>query len=679
MNDSLSSTLERRIAVGLTWVSTCALALAGLYPGNNPDTFGHLAQGRQIVELGRVPQFDTWSLLPGPARAWHNYEWLSDLLFYGLYAGFGYDGLLAFKCALLGITCLALLSFARRLGGDHAVAFSALVLVSTIPVARIRFSDRPHVLGLCLAAFYFVALSRLIDCAPTEKRLRRKLIVSMFAMHVLWVNLHGSHLLGVAITGAFLVLSPRENRRALLTVLTLEGIASCISPYGPHIVTDALKHVFDPRYRALVTEWMAWSENDPPWLQLGPAMQAAVLTVMAPRLLRASASARAGLLICLLTAIASFRSIRFVAEFMLLSAPLVGTGIALAVRGSSPKLLIRIFAIGPLILLPAVAWGASTLPPFMGIGHGISVFERPHGPGVLLASLGPEARVFGSIETNWYLMWEAPRARYIVDGRVPFYGPEFVTEIGVAFQDPHALDATLRQYDITAVVLKHSLARDHHLVPLLQARAGWSLALIDDAFVLFVRDDMRDLAPLPVFSELKPEFGSDWVLRATAEKRSAIARELALLAAYPTSDGYRLWVQALLALAPFRIPYEATALRWPASREEKARYDEALHYLKQAEPSIGDIPVVASTEALVAAIACDLASSERALERAALYGAPGREAVLARQELALRQGHDQEVAAFVRAARGLAGGREDPALTQLLNTGDARFTCTIAP
>ena len=68
-----------------------SLALAGLFPINNPDAFGHLAQGRQIEQLGHVPARDTFSFWQPQPALWHNYEWLSDWLTYRVYAFGGPD------------------------------------------------------------------------------------------------------------------------------------------------------------------------------------------------------------------------------------------------------------------------------------------------------------------------------------------------------------------------------------------------------------------------------------------------------------------------------------------------------------------------------------------------------------------------------------------------------------
>lgn len=630
------------------------MALAGLFPGNNPDTFGHLAQGRQIVELGHVPQFDTWSLLPGPPQPWHNYEWLSDLAFYGLYAWFGYDGLLLFKCGLLLVTALSLLAFARMLGGERAVVLAALVLVGAIPAVRMRLSDRPHVLGLCFAAFYLVLLSGLMQRTSQAPRAKTwPALLLFFILHVVWVNAHGSHLLGLAIIAACLVVAEAQSRKALWRVLGLAGLASCISPYGPYIVTDALAHVLDPRYRALVSEWASWSTDDPPWLQLGPALHGALCVVVAPRLLReGSRGARTSLLIGAMLAVASFRSIRFVAEFMLLTTPVLAAGYALLLKDVSVRKFMPSAAAALMALTLLVPYAARGLPPFFDLGHGISYRERPHGPGTLLREARVTPRVFATMENSWYLMWEAPQARFYIDGRVPFYGPEHVQRAALAFSDPQVFDEILRESDVNVVLLKHTLQAEHALLDALRRRPHWSLSLVDDNFALFVREDLRAASGFPVLEWLQPGFEMEWILHLRAALRPQVKQELSALSRFPTSEGYRAWVSALFELVPFAYGGDQVGFRWPAEPEEFRAYTRARDLLGVATRT-ADAPLVLSMLASTQVRLCALDEAAGTLDRLERFGEPTREGVLLRQEVALRRGQKSEVEAFLLAARAL--------------------------
>lgn len=659
-------TLSRRFGRVFQWLAAGALALAGLFPGNNPDTLGHLAQGRQIVQLGRVPSFDTWSLLPGP-RVWHNYEWLSDVVYYALYSTVGYDGLIALKCVLLVATALLLLAFARRLGGERAVVLGALALVAAIPAVRFRLSDRPHVFGLFLAAAYLALLARLLDLDETaSKRTRIAHVALIGGLHVLWVNLHGSHLLGVAITGAFAVLCTRATRPYLLALLGVEAAASCISPYGPSIVIDALEHVFDSRYRTVVSEWAPWDANSPPWLHLGPALHGALLALVAPRLWRSRPSARASLGVALLLGVASFRSIRFVADFVLLSVPLVGAGYAgwLSAIEARRFRIVSAGSLGALALL--VPWGASGLPPYLGLGHGLSYADLPHGPGALLARAARPPRVFGALQHSWALMWEAPNARFFVDGRVPFYGPEHVQRASDAYVDDSVFEEVLRENDINAVVLKHTLGGEQHRIASMRARGGWSLALVDDAFALYVRDDLSTASRYPRLTTLRPGYDAGWVLGATPSEQAAIRAELQETPGVASDRGYRHWVWALLALAPLARDGDRGGLRPAEGPNDWTRYRAAAGLLAATPAAARDLPTVAALEALVRATLCDFEGADEALARSTSFVTqPGRETVLAEQELALRRGQREGVRAFVEAGLAMPEGHDDPWLRGL--------------
>jgi hypothetical protein len=667
---------EERLALAATLGAALALALAGLYVGDNPDTFGHLAQGRQIVELGHVPQVDSWSLLPGPPRAWHNYEWLSDLGTYLLYANAGYPAVTLFKCGLLALTVWWLARFAHELAGPRAALLTSLVVVSTIPAIRVRLSDRPHVLGICLAASYLYLLARLTR-REVSQRTRFLLVGTLALLHVIWVNAHGSHLLGLAITGCFLLAGLRgQELRALLALLALELVACCISPYGPAIVLDAIDHLADPRYRALVSEWLPWRESDPAWLQLGPALHGALATILAPRLFRTVPRARGALLVALLLGVASFRSIRFVAEFMLLSAPALGTGLMLQVQPLSFRTFGRATGALCALLAPAVVLGAHALPPDVGLGLGISYAQLPRASGALLAEKGERPRVLAAMQDAWFTMFAAPNARFAVDGRVPFYGPDHVMRVSRAFGSQRGFDELVRELDVNTVIVSHTSVEDRALGRFARSRE-FSLVLIEDLHALYVRDDA--LTPsarmqLPPLRWLEPSYELTWLLAIPAEQYAQVQSELDRLAPFAGTDAFRGWVQGVLALAPLRRRGPADGFRWPRDDADWNAYRVALPHIERAAERLPWIPTLAALHAEIATTLCRYDVADRALERALADGA-SREPLLVSQELALHRGRVDEVRAVVERARALPEGRDDPWLAELERGMEARPGC----
>ncbi|MCA9580929.1 MAG: hypothetical protein KC416_03985, partial [Myxococcales bacterium] len=169
------------------------LMVGGYFPLNNPDTYGHLAQGRQIFELGAVPTVDHFSFWKADPQPWHNYEWLYDYLSYALFRASGANGLLVAKLLVLfalgwvlGSLTLFLADPERR---PAAARWAVVLTLLAVPAARFRFTVRPHVLGLLFAALLLWLLVYLV-----RRRTVWWPILIIGALHVLWVNTHGSHL-----------------------------------------------------------------------------------------------------------------------------------------------------------------------------------------------------------------------------------------------------------------------------------------------------------------------------------------------------------------------------------------------------------------------------------------------------------------------------------------------------
>ncbi|NIT67478.1 MAG: hypothetical protein GWM93_12495, partial [Gemmatimonadetes bacterium] len=148
---------------GVAAFATAAVVVAGVFPIHNTDTFGHLAQGRQIAELGYVPAVDHFSFWRDEPQPWHNYEWGSDLVTWLVFSAFGAGGLLFLKCLLLGAMAVLLLRRAAdaRRTAELSVLLTAALLLWAIPAARFRLTMRPEVFGYALSALYLVGLGRL--------------------------------------------------------------------------------------------------------------------------------------------------------------------------------------------------------------------------------------------------------------------------------------------------------------------------------------------------------------------------------------------------------------------------------------------------------------------------------------------------------------------------------------
>jgi hypothetical protein len=662
---------ERNAAKVAAAIAALSFALAAFYPLSSPDTFGHLAQGRQIVTLGHVPHVDHFSFWRAAPAPWRNYEWLSDVATWWLYDAVGPNALIATSSFIAALAALLLVGVAYRTAGTRAAIACAFLLVLALPAARFRLNVRPHMLGLPLAALYLLALGHLLRPQLSRARVRA-IVVALFLAHVVWVNVHGSHLLGLAFALLHLLMAPAGVRARLGAALAALLLASCVSPFGPAIVLDAVAHLLQPSYRAIVAEWGGWQPHHPPWLVVAPLLQALLCAAVALPLWRSGSQGRALLACALLLLLAAARSLRFVGELLVLGAPVIAVGLAPWLARLRTRVLLMTASCAGALALPAVAWGASRLPPHQPIAGGVQTRSLPAATAVWLRREHPQPRLLGAFEDTWYLLYELPRARVLIDGRLPFYGVEHARAVQAAFADPRVLVAMLEHHAVDAVVVRHTYAPHRHVLSTLRGDPRWALASIEDRYALFVRANVQltngaRVTPLP----LQPGYEIEWLLATDAEAR--IQQGLARLPTHDNNRGYRAWIAAVRALRPLLRGAGHDGLRVATNDADTERMRKALPLLARSAKGAAGVPIVHALRALVAAHLCELDVADEALAQAR-RDVSSRESLLVAREIALRRGNTRAVRTFLDEAAALQQG-PDPWLDDLRNQLDKPPRC----
>ncbi len=655
-------------------LATAALVVAGLFPIHNNDTFGHLAQGREIAELGYVPAVDHFSFFRDTPQPWRNYEWGSDLITWWIFAAFGAGGLLVLKSVLLAATAVLLL---RRAADDErlpalSVLVAAALLLWSIPGARFRLTMRPELFGYSLAALYLVGLGRL-TAGALSRRGRILWIAGLTVAHVFWVNLHGSHLLGVLLVLTHLVpvLKLPGPRRDLALVLGGTAVASCVSPFGPAIVIDAIAHVVDPAFRVAVREWAPWSETDPVFYLIALVAQALLLAIAAIPLFRGGEVQRTALTTASALALAAFRSLRFIATFLMLSAPLLAPGLArilrLRVRRRAPALVAA-----TMVVMTGLAVVLSpTLPPDYGFGVGIDDSKLPVVAGRVLERDLRGARVLAPIQTSWYLMYASPSSRFLVDGRVPFYGVDHLHEVGRALSVPDQLEPLLVRYGVDTLVLEFSSSETQIALMNLTRIEGYYPISIEDDHVLYTAyvPGREALIESRAFRTLPPRLDPTPLLAPEAPVE-AMRVEIERLDPEGHADAIRAWYEGVLAMRELSRGMDG-GFRAPANDAERRLAETALADLSRAAPHYPLVPIVHAYRALSAVAACDPAAAKNAIAQAHSLG-ESRETLLAGVELALRTGDEAPARELLAAAEQDPRADADPwlaAVQQDLATG----------
>lgn len=255
---SRSDTLGRRSTL-VAAAFVFALAICWTWPAFRQlqaDSYRLLYQGRWIAEHG-LPYHDPFTVAAS-GRSFADQQWLAELSDYEAWRLGGYGGLAVLSAVAFGSAFALLAALMRRRGASFALAISCatLGLLGTFGVTFLR----AQVLALPL----FVALLWLCLEDSGQPRLRRRFVL-VLPLLVLWANLHGSVLIGVALAGTYVcyraVKMARRGCRRPAAVYAALGVALALTPiatpYGTHVLVYYEHMIGNPAMGIADIEWDA--------------------------------------------------------------------------------------------------------------------------------------------------------------------------------------------------------------------------------------------------------------------------------------------------------------------------------------------------------------------------------------------------------------------------------------
>ena len=176
-------------ALRLLVVATAFFAVADTVA--DPDLWGHLTFGREMIERGRILRTDPYSYLSD--RPWINHEWAAEIVFAGVFAWAGPRGLIGLKCGF-GVLLLGLACGPLRRAAAPSLAVTLLVLAAVLGLRPGLGSVRPQLFTYLM----FLLVLRILRSSSVEQPGGLWRLVPVFMM---WVNLHGGFLAGLAVVG----------------------------------------------------------------------------------------------------------------------------------------------------------------------------------------------------------------------------------------------------------------------------------------------------------------------------------------------------------------------------------------------------------------------------------------------------------------------------------------------
>jgi hypothetical protein len=174
-------------------------------PLADADIGWHIRTGELILATHALPRTDPFSSTM-QGQPWFAWEWLYDILLGILHHYSGLNGV-AWLCAFLVATVFTfLLSQLLKRGTGLLLAIVLMLLAEA--ASTIHLYARPHIASWVFALLWFVTLERWEGSDHDEGRrpTSPRWILWFFpASMLLWVNLHGAWLFGIALLGIYML------------------------------------------------------------------------------------------------------------------------------------------------------------------------------------------------------------------------------------------------------------------------------------------------------------------------------------------------------------------------------------------------------------------------------------------------------------------------------------------
>jgi len=481
----------RDVGRAVRWLLVVVLLVHGVYAGlevvTGADLWWQLAAGRYMVQHREIPTRDIFSYTFAGAP-WFNEEWLTQVLFYGLYSLGGGTLLALFKIVLV----MGLLAGTAWIGWRR----SGSLVFAVGAAAAAAFVCRPY-LDIRPQLFEFVGTLMVIGIVDAYRRGAGPAVLAVLPVTMaLWVNLHASYIFGLGVLGllagceivkAWLRIpdAPMPLRRALgLGVATLVTLLACFVHPEPLKALAFPFVILDPAeapWRTEIVEWLPtklFREEQFNPAFFGYFFTAQILVALAAVLAAPRRCDLSDTAVVAVTVALALSARRFVPLFALVSVPFAARNLALLrsraatgpaeapVRDRVRGTIVAILALGALgnVLLRAVpdaqAIAARGLFPEM-----IRADFFPRDAVEFLRLNALPGRLFHLYVWGGYLEWELPERKVFIDGRAQtVYPGSFWTEHSAAEYGYPGWNDVLDRHEVALVLWPTGFAGGRHAV-----------------------------------------------------------------------------------------------------------------------------------------------------------------------------------------------------------------------
>jgi hypothetical protein len=470
---------------------------AAFQPVANNDIWYLLREASDIVASGEIARVDHYSAVAA-GRPYLAHEWLSGLIFLGVFNLGGGEALTVFRTLImLAIMLLLWFSLEKRARG---FVLTTLLAALAAYIILERLFVRPHAFTLLFLCIWVFALER------WRRQRRLRYLIMLVPLQILWANLHGGYIiapvLGATMTGisALLVMFPSWSRDesydwsdvlkfAVLTVACLA--ASLVNPHGLRLLEFSLTLSLASDYiKQFIYEWGSPLTGKYMRRAYGSDVVISIFIMMWLGLaLNVKRRPLVDAVLALLATVITAQAIRFVSFIGILGFPItVRAWLAVADTHAKPFLVKRRplleAALFAFILASTLVYGfpldkATHRRIDWGFGEHLP-FESVE----FMAKQGFAGTIFNDYSDGAFLQHHlSPKILPVMDSRIDVYGSELTHEYFSSRDNPENFFEYLNKYNVSFILLKQTKKNIPIIKLLLQLPAAKPLLRADGRFL----------------------------------------------------------------------------------------------------------------------------------------------------------------------------------------------------
>jgi hypothetical protein len=293
---------------------------------------------------------------------------------------------------------------------------------------------------------------------------------------LIWANLHGGFILGLAVVLYFAIV---RRSKSLLMMFVLCTLVTFINPYGPELYVEIFRTLTDWSLH-LQTNGMA-----PFDLQFSAWPLIALWGAAVWALARKKLWTWLGLSLLLL--LASLAATRILPLFVVVATPELDNYYTQAKKlfpKHIPKLAKKVFLV---MIVAIIGLTAYYIYPY-AIPTNNREADYPVAAIAYLKTHQCEGRLFNDFNYGGYLIWKLPSVPVYIDGRMASWrnpqGEKYLDIYLNMINDPTVRAAVFRHYDITCALVQTN-SMWHKFISQLKAR-GWQATVVANQSILLV-------------------------------------------------------------------------------------------------------------------------------------------------------------------------------------------------